>query len=285
MTYREPELCGGTASGDGTVRRSNEDEGRMRPAEDTPDFGVEYGARPSAVNASSVEGLARAAIARLAAQVPGHVRQIDEVVPEGVVDAFCRMLIDGEYAAAESLIRRVTARRQDYAQIADGILSEAARRLGRRWEEDSLSFGDVSIAIAQIFRLNQRFRQRNVPMVRSSDKLALFASIPGQPHNLGLVLAAEAFRTQGRTVDLRLDTPARDIVDIAQRMRPTLIGLTISREDKRHQLAHLILSLRALPVSFRIMLGGRGAHGLARVLPRGHVDRVVTDITSALKEA
>jgi len=205
-------------------------------------------------------------------------------VPEGVVDAFCSLLVAGDHDAAESLIRRMTARRQNYAQIADGILSEAARRLGRRWEEDSLSFGDVSIAIAQIFRLNQRFRQRNVPMVRGSDKLALFASIPGQPHNLGLVLAAEAFRSQGRKVDLRLDTPAREIVDIAQRMRPTLVGLTISREDKRHQLAHLILSLRSLPVPFRIMLGGRGALGLARVLPRGHVDRVVTDIASALKE-
>ncbi len=50
-------------------------------------------------------------------------------------------------------------------------------------------------------------------------------------------------------------------------------------------MAHLILSLRALPMPVRIMLGGRGALGLARILPRGQIDRVATDITSALREA
>ena len=59
-------------------------------------------------------------------------------------------------------------------------------------------------------------------------------------------------------VDLRLDTPSREMWRSRSGCGPTLIGLTISREDKRHQLAHLILSLRALPVPFRIMLGGRG---------------------------
>jgi len=267
------------------VRRSNDDDGRMRPAEDAPETGGDLGQGPSGVNPRSVEWLARAAIARLAAEASTRSSGSNDLVPDGVIDAFCGMLIAGEFAAAESLVRRLTARRQNYAKIADGLLSEAARRLGRRWEEDTLSFADVSIAISQIFRLNQTFRQRNVPLVRGSDRLALFASIPGQPHNLGLVLAAEAFRGEGMQVDLRLDTPSREIVEIAQRVRPTLIGLTISREDKRHQLAHLILSLRALPVPFRIMLGGRGALNLARVLPRGHVDRVVTDIASALKEA
>jgi methanogenic corrinoid protein MtbC1 len=178
----------------------------------------------------------------------------------------------------------LTARRQNYAQISDGLLSLAARKLGRGWEDDQLSFADVSVAVAQIFRLNQAFRQRNVPLVRGTGKLAIFATLPGQPHNLGVVLAAEAFRTQGWKVDLRLDTPAREIVEIAQRLRPALVGLTISRDDRRHQLAHLVVSLRALPMPFRIMLGGRGAQGLARTLPRGHVDRVVTDIGSALRE-
>ena len=257
----------------------------MRPAEDAPEAGGDLGQGQPTVNPKSVEWLARAAIARLAEESAARSAVAENVVPEGVIEAFCSMLVSGDYAAAESLVRRLTARRQNYSKIADGLLSEAARRLGRLWEEDSLSFADVSIAISHIFRLNQRFRQRNVPLVRGSDKLALFASIPGQPHNLGLVLAAEAFRGEGLKVDLRLDTPAREIVEIAQRMRPTLIGLTISREDKRHQLAHLILSLRELPVPFRIMLGGRGALNLARVLPRGHVDRVVTDIASALKEA
>lgn len=271
--------------GDGTVRQGNDGEGRMRPTEDAADTDRTDDQTQSAFNPGSVEWLARAAIARLAAEAAARAGAAAEPVPESVVDDFCKLLVAGDYIAAEAEIRRLTARRQNYAQISDGLLSMAARRLGRGWEEDSLSFADVSVAVAQIFRLNQAFRQRNVPLVRGADRFGVFATLPGQPHNLGLVLAAEAFRGEGWKVDLRLDTPARELIEITQRLRPTLIGLTISREDRRHQLAHLVISLRALPMPLRIMLGGRGAHGLARILPRGHIDRVVTDIASALREA
>jgi methanogenic corrinoid protein MtbC1 len=267
------------------MRQSNDDDGRVSPAEGAFEVGDDRIPARSVGNPGSVEALARAAIGRLAAEAARRSGPGVEPAPEGVIDAFCSLLVAGEYAAAEAMLRRLTVHRQNYAQIADGLLSQAARRLGRGWEEDTLSFADVSVAVAHIFRLNQAFRQRNVPLVRGGETMGLFATIPGQPHNLGLVLAAEAFRGEGWKVDLRLDTPAREIIDLAQRVRPKLIGLTISREDKRHQLAHLIISLRALPVPLRIMLGGRGAHNLARILPRGHIDRVVTDIASALKEA
>lgn len=254
-----------------------EDDGVARDAFDGAD------ADRAAMHPTSVEALASAAIARLAAE--NSRRALEVPLSESEIDAFCALLLGADYAKAEAWMRRLTERRQDYAQISDGILAQTARRLGRRWEEDGLSFAEVSVGITQIFRLNQAFRQRNVPLTRADDRLALFATLPGQPHNLGLVLAAEAFRGEGWQVDLRLDATAREIVERAQRLRPALIGLTISREDRRHQLAHLIATLRGLPVPFRIMLGGRGATDMVRILPPGHVDRVVTDIAGALREA
>ncbi|PWK61022.1 cobalamin B12-binding domain-containing protein [Roseicyclus mahoneyensis] len=267
------------------MRQSKDDEARAQAGRDTADSATDAGSEAGGVNPGSVEWLARAAIARLAREAAERAGASAPPLPDSVVASFCDHLVAGDYAAAEAVVRRLTTHSQDYAKIADGLLSRAARRLGEGWEADKLSFADVSVAIAQIFRLNQAFRQRNVPFVRGPERLGIFATIPGQPHNLGLVLAAEAFRGEGWQIDLRLDTPARDIIDIVRRQRPGLIGLTISREDRRHQMAHLILSLRALPLPIRIMLGGRGALGLARILPRGHVDRVVTDITSALREA
>ncbi len=253
---------------------------------DPPDGAGDGEARPaSTVDPASVEALARAAIARLVAEAGVRAGPAAPALSDHVVDGFTDLLVAGDQAGAAAVLRRLTAQRQDYARIADDLLSRAARRLGQGWEEDRLSFAEVSMAVAQIFRLNQAYRQRHVPIRRGAARLALFATLPGQPHNLGLVLAAEAFRGEGWDVELRLDTPAREIVDLALRHRPALVGLTLSREDKRHQLAHLIASLRDLPVPLRIMLGGRGAFGLARVLPPGHVDRVVSDIASALREA
>jgi methanogenic corrinoid protein MtbC1 len=232
----------------------------------------------------SVEALARAAIARLAGEGAGAGAG-EPALSEEAIEGFCALLVAGDYRGAEKMLTGLTARRQSYARIADGLLTEAARRLGTRWEEDRLSFADVSVAIAQIFRLNQAFRQRNVPLRRGPERLALFVTLPGQSHNLGLVLAAEAFRTAGWQVDLRLDTPMLDAVETARRLRPELVGLTISREDKAHQLELLTTELRDLPVRLRIMVGGRGAEAFARRLPPGRIDRVVTDIASALRES
>lgn len=272
------------ASGGVSVRRDRT-EGRADPQGDATEAGADGPATAPSLVPASVEGLARAAIARLAAETGLRAGPTPPALSDHVVDGFTDLLVAGDHAGATAVLRRLTGQRQDYARIADDLLSRAARRLGQGWEEDRLSFADVSLAVAQIFRLNQAFRQRHVPIRRSGGRLALFATLPGQPHNLGLVLAAEAFRGEGWDVELCLDTPARVIVDLALRHRPALVGLTLSREDKRHQLAHLIASLRALPVPFRIMLGGRGAFGLARVLPPGQVDRVVSDIASALREA
>jgi methanogenic corrinoid protein MtbC1 len=235
-------------------------------------------ARPGPV--PSVEGLARAAIARLA-----HEGGVVTGLSEEAVEAFCALLVAGDYRGAERMLTALTAKRQNYARIADGLLSEAARRVGTQWEQDKLSFGDVSVAIAQIFRLNQAFRRRHVPIRRKAERLALFVTLPGQSHNLGLVLAAEAFRAEGWQVEVHLDAPMTEVLDAARRLRPELVGLTISREDKRHQLELLTAELRALPLRVRIMLGGRGAEAFARHVPAGRIDRVVTDIASALAEA
>lgn len=238
-----------------------------------------------AADPASVEALARAAIARLVAETARAAGQRAAEPPEAVVEALCSLLLAGDQAGAQRLIRAQTENRQSYARIADGLLAAAARRLGRGWEEDRLSFAEVSVAIGHIFRLNQMFRQRHLPLRPPAGPRGVFATLPGQPHNLGLVLAAEAFRREGWEIELCLDAPAREIVEIARRLRPALVGLTLSRVDRRHQLAHLIESLRELPVPLRIMLGGRGATDMAALLPPGHVDRVVTDIASALREA
>ena len=77
-----------------------------------------------------------------------------------------------------------------------------------------------------------------------------------------------------------------EVLDAARRLRPELVGLTISREDKRHHPLELLTAeLRGLPMRMRIMLGGRGAAEFARHVPAGRIDRVVTDIDSALREA
>jgi methylmalonyl-CoA mutase cobalamin-binding subunit len=147
-----------------------------------------------------------------------------------------------------------------YARVADGLLSAAARRLGEMWQRDELSFFEVSIAVSLIFRLNHDHAQRHVPIAREPDlRQAVFATLPGQAHNLGLVLAAEAFRQADWQVTLLLDSATGLILDRVRRLRPEIVGLSVSNLDRTHQVERLISDLRALAGRFRILLGGTAA--------------------------
>jgi hypothetical protein len=109
------------------------------------------------------------------------------------------------------------------------------------WQRDELSFFEVSIAVSLIFRLNHDHAQRHVPIAREPDlRQAVFATLPGQAHNLGLVLAAEAFRQADWQVTLLLDSATGLILDRVRRLRPEIVGLSVSNLDRTHQVERLI---------------------------------------------
>lgn len=227
---------------------------------------------------SAIEKLARVALDRMARN------DTTAEYSAGFIESLCILLMAGDYAAAERILRRITANRPGHAQLADGILAAAARNLGRKWDDDAASFAEVTIGVAQIMRLNQTFGQRYRPLTRRVDqRLAVFATLPGQAHNLGLVLAAEAFRQENWQVSLLLDSPGLVILDRVRRLRPEAVGLTLSSVDRKHRHAHLIRDLHALPYQTRILLGGSEARPLVRSLPKTSRVSVVSDIASALR--
>jgi methanogenic corrinoid protein MtbC1 len=235
------------------------------------------GGPPPHGGADAISVLARQALNRLADRL-GEAH-----VSEERVESFCSLLVAGDMVGAERVLKATAQRRAGYARVADGLLSAAARRLGEMWLRDELSFFEVSIAVSLIFRLNHDHAQRHVPLVREPDlRQAVFATLPGQAHNLGLVLAAEAFRQADWQVTLLLDCATGLILDRVRRLRPEAVGLSVSNLDRTHQVERLIEELQALPVSFRILLGGTAAEQVYGALPLPRGVEVVTDIQTAL---
>jgi methanogenic corrinoid protein MtbC1 len=227
-----------------------------------------------------VSSLAHHVLARLAD------RGASAPVSDACLDAFCTVLCSNDAEAADRLLSSVLAGRAGYAKLADGILSAAARRVGARWQADLVSFADVSIAVGQILRLSQSHAQRHVPLaIDRTQRQALFVTLPGQAHNLGLILAAEAFRQADWQVTLMLDTSAQDVLERARRIRPRTVGLSLSRLDRAHQIHGLISELYDLPYRVRVVLGGGAARDFAATLPRDWNVAVADDICSALELA
>jgi methanogenic corrinoid protein MtbC1 len=235
------------------------------------------GGPPPDLAADAILDLARQTLDRMAERIG------DAEVSDAFVESFCEVLRSGNKIGAERMLKAATQRRAGYATVADGLLSAAARRLGDMWLNDEASFMEVSIGVSLIFRLNHEHAQRHVPVVRQPGlRHAVFATLPGQAHNLGLVLAAEGFRQADWQVTLLLDTSMGLIIDRVRRLRPEAVGLSVSNLDRKHQLEHLIGDLQALPFGFEIMLGGTAADDVHAALPSSKGVHVVHGIKEAL---
>jgi hypothetical protein len=68
------------------------------------------------------------------------------------------------------------------------------------------------------------------------------------------------------------------------RLRPEVLGLTVSGSDRMTRIGFLVREVNRLPVPVTILLGGQGAAKLAAALPAERKVRVVTDIVSALRD-
>lgn len=219
---------------------------------------------------------ARAALRLQRAALPGVAVQLlaDEVVvqlarrlspadtpiiPETsvAVDAFCNALISDDTEAALDMIRQ--ERRSGVARetIYLVTLAAAARRLGEWWEDDAVSFLQVSAAAGRIFDIMRYLRQEIVPSIHLSDaKHALFATVPGELHTLGVTMAADLFRERGWEIDLRTSYEHEELVSVISTRAYRIIGLSAGDISSVLPLTRLVVALRITQPQAHIVVAG-----------------------------
>ena len=91
--------------------------------------------------------------------------------------------------------------------------------------------------------------------------VVVFATLPGEPHALGLQMAALVVAAQRcRVLYLGTDTPVGEIADLARDIRARAVALSISASNAgpaTHE--HLAVLRRALPRRVALVVGGAGA--------------------------
>ncbi len=232
---------------------------------------------------SGVTALARSALKRLAKSGEEAAQNSLETLPPDIdVTAFAMAIAEGDFEAAHRQAHGLAAQGVSYELISDTLIAGAARLLGRRWEKDTLSFVEVSLGISELLRINADLRRQTRGRFVSDGSLALFATLRGQTHNLGIILAAEAFRQHRWDVELMLDTTIDDIVDEVRETRPQLVGLTAGRYERMADIAALLRVLKAQSPAPTTMLGGHAVADIGILEEIAHVDHVVVNIADAL---
>lgn len=167
-------------------------------------------------------------------------------------------------ASSDSLLAVVGGLLQQGVSIRSiclDLLAPAAKRVGEYWDDDRVSYVDVTIALG---RMQQVLRELNshgdyATELAHGDRSALFAPAPGEQHTFGLVIIEEFFRRAGWRTWTELSGDPEE-VGAAVASRPfTLFGLTASSVEWLDQIRPIIDTVRKTSRNrdIAILVGGR----------------------------
>ena len=184
-------------------------------------------------------------------------------LPDAVdIAELTRLAVARDEMAAERFIGDVTARGASPQVICAELLAPAARRLGELWEDDRVSFTDVTTGV---WRLQQILRALapafgTPTAVGQEARLRQILLVPaiGEQHSFGLSMVAAHFRQEGWMV--RTETVASD-ADLAALVASDwfdVIGFSVGSSDRLEELAVSISCTRKASRNARlgVMVGG-----------------------------
>lgn len=173
------------------------------------------------------------------------------------IDELARALMEPDAEAGIAFIKHVQAQGASVETVYIAYLAEAAKTLGSWWEEDLVSFAEVTAATGHIYAVMRGLKPMFQPDIHTpSQPSAFFTAVPGETHLLGVSMAADLFRKQGWDISLKREMDHDEIVHYAAGSGIPLIGLSAGGEHCLAPLARLVVALRISAPKISIMVSG-----------------------------
>jgi methanogenic corrinoid protein MtbC1 len=148
------------------------------------------------------------------------------------------------------------------AQLIDDVLEPLLREVGERWHSGRLS-------IAQERMVSGSVRKHISLVLESYDRTAqgrsvVFATLPGERHELGLLMSAMICASHGCKVHyLGADLPPLEVARYARAAGAAIVAISVVLLDGLPELPAQLAAIRAeLDPEVPVWVGGQGAHGL-----------------------
>ena len=191
---------------------------------------------------------------------PGPAPSAGSAVGPRTLAAFLRMTVANEAHALTSYVETLMQGGLSLEEVYVDLLIPTARRLGDDWNDDTISFTDVTIGLS---RLQQVVRAlgRALPS-RDADegaRSACFVPAPGEQHAFGLVILEDYFLRAGWRTWLDMAATREDTVRTVRHEWFDVFGLSATSDTPTEVIAATIAQVRRAsrnPALF-VMVGGR----------------------------
>jgi MerR family transcriptional regulator, light-induced transcriptional regulator len=213
--------------------------------------------RGEQLSATALRVLAREVILRVC-------RTESPVLPASVrpstseVEALCDALLSHDDTAGSDLVRAARLGGMPADVLYHGYICDAARRLGQRWDRDEATAAEVILGAGRIYGILRELRAVFLAehLVAPPGAEAVFASVPGDVHGIGVTIAADTLRRKGWEVTLLLGLGHSALVERIAEKKPKMVCLSLSQTSMTFGLARLIVALRVRCPQVWVLAGG-----------------------------
>jgi methanogenic corrinoid protein MtbC1 len=187
-------------------------------------------------------------------------RQRAAIISGETSEAFTRQILANDMQACMDFIENLSTGGHSLAHICIDVLTPAARDLGLMWEDDQVSFIDVTTGLGLLHTLLHRAAEicRAPISLFDPSRRVILATLNGEQHNFGLQMVAELFRQSGWDVTVEPSITQANLVQIVKDHSFAIVGLSIADNTHTDQLALAIRAVRKASANEKIgvIVGG-----------------------------
>ena len=211
---------------------------------------VAHGHKPSAVAKADLDTLR------------GLLRGPEEGSPE--LEPLEAAIRDLDSTRIRQLLDEALARRGLLPFLKE-VVAPLLERVGLAWAEGQLGIHHEHLVTELLEDMLRRLRAQHPP--RPGQAPILFATLPGERHRLGLLMAALASSAQGhRTELLGVDLPVANIAAAARQLKAQALAVSLSLQSSGEMTRRLLMDLQErLPPGCALQVGGQGSVRMRRV--------------------
>lgn len=172
------------------------------------------------------------------------------------IDQITQLLLSTEEDAFELAITFLKTHGASINYIVLDLIPTIARRLGKEWEDDTISFAEVSIGVNKLERVIHKldYLFQATQLERRGNQSILVSVFPGSQHSLGTLILSNYFIHSGWNVYRPDNTNLKSISQKLESTSHDAIAISISCDDQLQQLPNIISTLREKSKNQKIMV-------------------------------
>lgn len=180
------------------------------------------------------------------------------------VEALFRAVVDMDSESIRAQLREAQIR-LDWKPFLQLVVSPLLDRVGMAWADGTIGIHQEHLVTEVLEDFLRELRQCCRP--RPGRGAVLLATLPGERHRLGLLMAALAYAAAGtRTELLGVDLPVASIAQAARVLAVDQVAVSLSIQSSGESTRRLLMDLKdRLPEGCRLLVGGQGASRTRRI--------------------